>query len=173
MPTITVEDGSGVSGANSYVDVAYVDSFADDRGLDLPDTTLVKEQYIIKAMDYLGFFTDRLDGYKTATTNDLPFPRKEFYVNGEEIEDDEIPEELKQGLAQLVVEQHAGTALWPTAKTNTGEGYVTEKTLGPMTKKFSDKGQGSASSYGPTHIMSVAAFLNQVFPPRYTRTLRA
>lgn len=159
MPTIIVEDGTIVANANSYIDVTYLNAFATDRGFTLPSTTNEKEILIIKAMDYLE--AKCFKGEKSIADQELQWPRDNVYIDCELLNTDVIPEVLKRALAQLVVEQHLGTALYPVPRTSTVQGFVTQKTVGPLTKKFSAFG-GTVSSITPITIASVELFLQSI-----------
>ena len=52
---LIVEDGRGVSNANSYVSTEYADAFAKNRNYDtwLTQSNYVKRAAVIKAMDYV------------------------------------------------------------------------------------------------------------------------
>ena len=51
---LIVEDGSGLSGANSYASTAQADTYASDRGLTAwTGDTATKEAALIRATDYL------------------------------------------------------------------------------------------------------------------------
>jgi len=160
--TITVEDGSGVEDANSYIDEAFVTAFATSRGFTAPSTTELAEQYILKAMGYLNFYRPCFKGKKSLATNALAWPRTEVFIDGFEFSDSLIPDELRYAQAQLVIEQANGTPLYPTVLTSSTEGFVTQSTIGPLTEKYSDKGLGVTSQYKPIRIQSVMNFLDTV-----------
>lgn len=138
MPTLIIENGSGVDNANSYADVTYLDSYASDRGFSIPTTEDDKEVFLIRAFDYL---------YARLCDCVVFFP---------------IQDALKKAQCQLVVEQQNRTLLYPKPITSSTEGYVTEKTVGPLTKKFSPNIGGRAASSQPVRIASVEIWLNKI-----------
>lgn len=189
MPEITVEDGSGVDNANSYMTVAELTSFASDRGLVLPEDNEVKETFLIRAFDYLESMEPKFIGEKANADQETAWPRKpstgccsnhyghnDFkYLSGNSIdgltyegnngfpfESDEIPNALKKATAQLVVELQAGTPLFAQPLTNSNQGLVTLIKLGPMEQRFSDSGRGLAASQGPIRIASVEQYLKSL-----------
>lgn len=155
MPTLIVEDGTGVVDANSYIDLAYLESYAEDRGFTLPSTDEAKEILVVKAMDYIE--RKNFQGHKSVSDQELQWPRDGVYIDCELIDVDVIPEILKKAVAQLVVEQQAGIPLYPAPRTSTSEGFVTEKTVGPLTKKYSSF--GAVQTSGPISIPSVEVYL--------------
>jgi hypothetical protein len=98
MATIIVEDGTVVSGANSYVSEATLTTYATDRGYTLTTSTSV---LLIKAMDYL----ESLDfiGVKFSEEQDLQWPRSWVEVDGYAVDSDEIPQILKNGLCEIAL----------------------------------------------------------------------
>lgn len=160
MPTIVVEDGSNVANANSYVDLAYLSSYAEKRGLTLPQTQTDKEIFLLRAMDYLEVRRSDWQGVKSESDQPLQWPRKGVEIDCEAFPADAIPVELKNAQCQLVVEQQKRTPLFPKPRTSSSEGYVTEKTIGPLTKKFAYGGAGAAPMNRPIEIPTVEVFLS-------------
>lgn len=159
MPTLIIEDGTGVANANSYVDVAYLDIYAADRGLTIPTADTDKEIFLLKAMDYLEGRRAEYQGSKSVATQSLQWPRQLVQVDCSDVAIDSIPEELKKAQCQLVVEQQKRTLLYPAPITSSIEGLVTQKTVGPLTKKYAFNGKGLANPTKPIIIASVEMFL--------------
>ena len=159
MPTLIVENGTGVASANTYADVAYLVAYAADRGVAIPSTLEEQEQFLLQAMDYLAWFTDLFQGSKTTTTNALPWPRQDVEIDDVAFDKDSIPSQLKNAQSQLAVEQRAGVILFPRPRTSSVEGLVTEKSVGTLKKKFAFTGEGIANAQAPIKIMGVYLFL--------------
>ena len=155
MPLI-VEDGSGVEDANSYVDAVYLNSYAGDRGFTLPDDLDVKHELLCLAFDYLEARRGEYQGTKNKISQ---WPRDDVQIDCVDFDADSIPKELKDAQCQLVIEINNGVPLYPTPLTNATEGFVTEKTVGPLTKKFAATGRGAANPLRPTIMASVEALL--------------
>lgn len=162
MPTLIVEDGSIVTDANSYIDTAYLDSYASDRNLTIPTVEVDKETAILLAMDYIESFRMRFTGSKATELQSLQWPRKYAWVDCYEFADDEIPNELKKAVAQLVVEQQTHP-LYPVPLTSSFQGAVTETSIGPLTKKYSSSHSAVVSSRTPIAFATVLALLNPLF----------
>lgn len=130
---LIIEDGTGVSGANSYISVAEARAFADLRNLLLPSGDAQLEILIVKAFDYL----EALD-YKGEEANppqDASFPRKNLYIQGVLFPDSQIPFKLKQAQSQLVYEAQS-IDLQPT-----GNGKeVTKEKVDVVEVEYSEKG---------------------------------
>lgn len=103
---LVAEDGSGVSGANTYVDVTYVDSYCElmnyttwTGAADTETETKNKESAIYRSMQF--FETLKYLGAKVDYTYPLSFPRQYIYLGtGDEFPNDEIPEDLKKAVAE-------------------------------------------------------------------------
>ena len=120
---LTIEDGSGVVGANSYIDVAAARSYAVARGLALPAADGDVEALLIKAMDFIEAYRGDFQGLKTAATNSLQWPRTGVTLDGYPLAEDAIPQVLKDAQAQLAVDAQ-NVDLMPTG---TGREVVMER----------------------------------------------
>lgn len=98
MATIIVEDGSRVSGANSYISEAELNTYATDRGITIAGTDAV---LLIQAMDYIESLN--FIGYKSTDTQELQWPRTGVYLDAYPVDSDEIPQLLKDGLAEVAL----------------------------------------------------------------------
>ena len=106
MATIVVEDGTIVSGANSYVSEADLTTYATDRGVTLSTSTAV---LLILAMDYV----ESLDfiGYQYTEDQALSWPRTEAKKDGIYWYDsNEIPQKLIDGLCEVALAIDAGNS---------------------------------------------------------------
>jgi hypothetical protein len=120
---LTIEDGSGVAGANSYIDVATARTYAVARGLTLPAADGDVEALLIKAMDFIEAYRGDFQGIKTSATNPLQWPRTGVTLDGYPLAADSIPQVLKDAQAQLAVEAQ-NADLMPTG---TGREVVMER----------------------------------------------
>lgn len=126
---ITVEDGSNVPNANSYVTVAEFVAYAAERGVLIPVDAAQQEILLIKAMDYLESFHTRYYGVPSWTDQALAFPRYYNYA------DTGIPTALKK--AQMVLAIAAQTVeLFPTTSGTTRS--AKRQTVGPITIEYSE-----------------------------------
>ena len=140
MP-LTIEDGSGVADANSFVTVAEATAYAAARGLSLPATDAEKEQLLVKAADYLLSVEDRFKGERVAADQALSWPRKDVYLYGslEPLPDNQIPKALKNAQCQLAVDL-VNNDLQPTDQ---GKEVQTE-TVGPLSTTYFRSGTSVA-----------------------------
>ena len=89
MPLI-IEDGSVVSGANSYATYQEIEAYADARGIELAADS---EILAIQAMDYLQSLDYK--GDKVSALQSLKFPRSGVDVDGFTLDSDSVPYVLK------------------------------------------------------------------------------
>lgn len=133
--TLTIEDGTQVANANSYVTLAEARDYAKARGVKLTDFDDVLEQELIKAMDYLEAQRDNFKGVKTSSTQPLQWPRCGAYVDGAVVEPTTIPNELKNAQIRIAMEIDAGINPMPTAD---GSAFVISEKVGQLETKYSE-----------------------------------
>jgi len=142
MP-LTIEDGSGVAGANSYVTVAEIRAFADARGLSLPALDIDVEPLAVSATDWLETFRTRYQGSKTSPDQPLQWPRWPVIVDGYQVANDEIPVELKKAQMQAVADAASGVSL-----TGTGNAQVKREKVDVIEVEYFESQVGTSDSTG-------------------------
>lgn len=140
----TVEDGTGVAGANSYTTVAFADAYFLDRDNSVwaaiaDDAD--KEGYLIRATDYIeAVFGRRFLGEMAVYTNALSWPR----INVENIAENEIPLRLQKAAAEYALRAIDGPLMPDPKVDDTGLTVVTtRKAIGPIEKEFRPYGSTS------------------------------
>jgi len=96
---LVVEDGTLVTGADSYITLAEFKAWADKRGISYGTDEAVTQQ-IYRAMDYI----ESLDfiGQKSDENQSLQWPRDRVIIDGYYIDSDEMPAELKVAVYESV-----------------------------------------------------------------------
>jgi hypothetical protein len=103
---LVVEDGTGVSNANSYIDVAYFDTYWTDRGNTDAVAIVNKEPLLIQATDYIEtVYYGLWLGERLTTTQALEFPRVIDSV------DVGVSERLKKACCELALKANSGSLL--------------------------------------------------------------
>ena len=133
--TITVEDGSIISGANSYVSLAEARAYATARAKALPTDDTALSALLITSIDYLEGQRARYQGSKVSAEQELQFPREGVYIDGIELAPTVIPSILKQAQIRLAMEANAGVTLMPTRS----GGFVKKEEVGPIVTEYSEK----------------------------------
>jgi hypothetical protein len=139
---LTIEDGTLVAGADSYVTVAEAKAYATKRGsavfAALTDADI--EEYIILAMDYIEGFRSEFKGEKVSSTQALQWPRQYVYIDDVLISNTTIPAELKNAVIQSAIEATA-----ETLQPNTGGRTVTKERVDVVEVEYAAR--GAATDY--------------------------
>lgn len=105
MP-VTIENGTGIENADSYVSVTEARAYAAARGLTLPVADADVEKLLVKATDYIE--SEKCGRYKGTRTypaaNKLKWPRFGVVIDGYLVLENEIPIQLKHAQCQLAIE---------------------------------------------------------------------
>lgn len=125
--TLVVEDGTIVSGANSYVSDSDYTTYAAARGKTIGTSATIREQELILAMDYIESHRSQFKGLKVSSTQPLQWPRSGVYIDGFLIASDEIPTDLKSAQIEAAI-LASSTALLPSGSTQN----VQSEKLGEM-----------------------------------------
>lgn len=96
---LVVEDGTLVSGADSYVTLAEFKAWADKRGVTYGTDDAVTQQ-IYRAMDYIESLN--FIGEKSDENQALQWPRDQVVIDGYYIDSDEMPSELKVAVYESI-----------------------------------------------------------------------
>lgn len=102
---LVVENGSNVSGANTYVTLAEFKAWADERGITY-DTDAKVTEHIYRAMDFIE--RQNYQGRKANETQPLQWPRTDVLIDGYYVDATEIPKELKIALYEQINIEHLG-----------------------------------------------------------------
>lgn len=143
--TLIVEDGTGLSNAESYISVADATTYHANRGntawADLASDT-IREQHLRKATAYLDqMYSRRWQGSVINATMSLDWPRawvirEDFggFVRGENYYNyypsDEVPQEVKDATCEAALSSVAGLLL-----AEQGQGVIREK-VGPLEVEY-------------------------------------
>jgi hypothetical protein len=137
MALIT-EDGTGVTGANSYIDVAFLDAWALSRNYDLSAYDTVKKEAAIQiaSQDWTDLFHS-FKGDALTTTQGLKMPTVDTVYD----------DKWRNVVAMAVYMQLRGLLLVDTAALSTAGTIESEaKQLGPMSKSTT-YAKGTAQTY--------------------------
>ena len=92
---LIIEDGTQVNGSNSYATDAEFAAHAAIRGFVIPATEALRDELMIKSMDYLSGMEPNMKGERVSSTQSLSYPRTGVSIYGFIIESDTIPVRLK------------------------------------------------------------------------------
>lgn len=102
---MVVEDGTGLSNADSFVSVAYADTYFTTRGVSAWASLTNKEALLIKATDYIeAVYSESWKGVTLNDTQSLSFPRI--------IDDATVyPDRLLKAVCELALKANSGDLL--------------------------------------------------------------
>jgi hypothetical protein len=104
---VTVEDGTGVTGANSYVSRADYISYAATIGVTIADDADADYQ-LIKAAEFIDRHRENLKGYKVTRDQAMEWPRSDVIIDCWSYDQDEIPSHLTKCQMALALDINAG-----------------------------------------------------------------
>lgn len=109
--SLTIEDGTEVSSADSYTtDVEFV-AYAAARGYTIPSTEELRDVIQIKAVDYLASLENVYKGVRVTSTQSLSYPRDGVVLNGYTLASDTIPQDLKNAQMELAFQVYTNELL--------------------------------------------------------------
>lgn len=136
--TITVEDGSGIAGANSYASLSDFRAYAELRGLTIPADDTAAEALLIRAADVMNGIKwlpgDSLE-HKTYPGAYLAWPRSDVWLRGRLLPPDSVPREIVYGQMALAAEIMADDAAPP--ETAVGP-VILERVEGAVTVEYAE-----------------------------------
>lgn len=162
------EDGTGVPLANAYVDVAFVDAYAIDRGFTAwTGTAGVKQEALIRATDHIERIHGQwFRGFKRTETQGLEWPRQDAFDNNDFLFK-EIPKQLQEATSEYAIRAllygvltpdpppkypRQGLGLGdtlPTVSSQSGTVSLSRDKVGPIEteRRFDTKRSGELDSY--------------------------
>lgn len=132
--TLIIEDGSNVSGANSYCTLTEIREYALQRGVTLTLNDSKLEVYSFKAMDYLEGKGDEYKGLRSNSDQSLSWPRMDVVIEGVDFPVDDIPQAVKNAQCRLCMDVSAGIDLLPTIE---GGKFIVKETIGALSTEYS------------------------------------
>lgn len=138
---LTVEDGSGVAGADSYISLADARAILTPLGQDLNVDDTTAEQQLRNAVYYLEAYRKQFKGLKNAQSNPLQWPRSGVWIDGYSITNTTIPDDLKRAQVYAAYEIEAGGSLQANS---TGENVKMKEVGGAIKVEFFNSGAGAA-----------------------------
>ena len=112
--SLTVEDGTEVSGAESYITVADALAYHANLGNSAWAllTTAQQEQNLRKATNYMvQIYGIRWQGVRVTATQSLDWPRSGVYAHGFAVDTDIVPDAVQNACAELALKAAAGELL--------------------------------------------------------------
>lgn len=142
---LNIEDGSGLSSADSYISLVDARIYAANYGYTLPEDDALAEISLRRAVAYLDLQERFLSGERLTLTQSLAWPRKNSYkyAGNTSIPSDAVPSDIKN--AQVIAAEYYG-ANETAREVSTGQNVI-EETVGPITTKYSEGSGDGAKTY--------------------------
>ncbi len=135
---LIVEDGTEVSGANSYTAHTDLATYATLRDVTLTAVEAEREALLVEAMDALAGYNWK--GERVTTTQDLAWPRYGVYRDSQLLASDEIPRELFYGQLALAIAAIDNT-LMPVQPAQGKGPIIGERVEGAIDIKYANSGK--------------------------------
>lgn len=101
---LIVEDGTGLSNAESFCSVIEASSYFQARGNESWADVENKEAALRKATDYMqGAYRGRWKGYRATQTQALEWPRRNIWFDDLIIQHNSVPVEVRRACAELAL----------------------------------------------------------------------
>lgn len=155
---LVVEDGTGLSNADSYVSINDARVEANALGLSLPANTTDAESALRNGARYVNGFEGRFSGSRLVDDQALSFPREDsikcFGTNCIDIASNAIPRDLKLGQVLAAVEYGKGVDVTPN---DDGLSIQSEEVTGAVKVQYFDNGKTGAD-------VTLTASINAIKP---------
>ena len=135
--TLIVEDGSIVTGADSFVSLTDARTLADKFGWTLPVDDGDAESALRNGAAYIGLQEPSLCGTRVSALQSLPFPRQGISLYGFPFANDAIPPQVIQAQIAAAVEYGKGSDVRGST-----DGRITtmERVEGAVTVQYANNG---------------------------------
>ena len=141
----TVEDGTGIADATSYVDVAYAEDYL---GTDWVATVEAQQDALIRGSEYADArWGVRLKSVPLTSEQGLEIPRYAMFDRyGILVEG--VPNDWKKAICLYAKAQAVNGSLYPTTPTSTSKEVLGKTTkVGPITTSVTYRDAGTAGSW--------------------------
>lgn len=137
---LVVEDGTGLSDAQTYATVDYIKTYTRTRGISFPTANNEIERLLILAMDALRGLDYK--GERATREQALDWPRIDVEIDGYEYASTEIPRELIELQCIYAIELYKGVDLLPTVSGNTS-GPIIGRTVEGISTQYAESGRAN------------------------------
>lgn len=158
--SVTVEDGSIVTGANSYVSRADYIAYALTLGVVIADDATADAQ-LIKAAEFIDRHAANLKGWTVERDQPMQFPRSGVYIDDWYWDSDEIPRQVVLCQMAFALDINDGIDLYNRPQ-NPGIGVKSKRVEGVVTVEYAvGDGTGQKLTRSSTGDALLASLLNR------------
>lgn len=167
--TLTVEDGTGLPSANSYISVADADAYFAERGnaawaaLD----NAAKEVALIQGTEFIDLrWGQKLKGGQVSTEQALAFPRSGVYsAQGALYSADSVPRRVALACCEYALQSTAGALYGTPAAPSSGEVKKKKVQVGPVVTE-TEYFDGATGSVGMLSVPKADAYMKPFIKSR-------
>jgi hypothetical protein len=152
---IVVEDGTGLRGANSYINTSFIADYFNDQRITRWDALdqSHKDTALVTASQFIDLSFTWIGKRKTIAQG-LSWPRVEAYWPGTEVLIGGIPNPVQKAAAEaawiVLDREDDGASLFPIIE----DEQVKREKLGPMEQEFFEKkAAGNETAYGILNLL--------------------
>lgn len=140
---LIVEDGTIVTGADSYISLIDAKALAAKYGWVLPDDDASAEAALRNGANYIGLQEDMLCGTRVSAAQSLSYPRKGVKLYGYPVAEDVIPQQVITAQIAAAVEYGKGTDVRASS-----DGRITthEEVVGAVVVEYANNGVTGATT---------------------------
>jgi len=153
MPLV-VEDGTGVSGADSYISLVNARSYLGNRNRSLNADDLEAEKQLRVAFDFID--NVHFIGEPVVFNQDSAWPRKFVYLNGTLIDSNVVPNVVGFAQAHLAAAIEEGVDIFPVQQIGR---KVAAEEVGPIKTEFFESGSEQLGASVPQVKMLLRPYL--------------
>ena len=148
---LIIEDGSIVDNANAFTTDQEFKDYANLRCMAVPPTEPARDALQILAMDYLFDIESSLQGVRTNSDQELPFPRVGVCARNKNISSNAIPKDIKRAVMELALQANTSELLVSASQQN-----IQREKLGDLEVEYF-----SGGSWAQVRTDRANAYLNE------------
>lgn len=154
--SLIVEDGSIVSGADSYISLADARALAAKYGWDLPADDTEAEQALRNGAGYVGLQEPAMCGSRVSAAQELAYPRRGITLYGFDVASNTIPSQVIRAQVAAAVEYGNGTDVRASSD---GRATSLERVEGAVTVQYFNNGSTGSTVEITTALDALAPLL--------------
>lgn len=131
---LTVEDGTKVTGSDTYVSRADFIAYAAKQGVTVADEG-ASDVYLIKAAEFIEAHDPMLKGERATRDQSMCYPRADLVLNNFTWDSNEIPTQVIKLQQELALDLIAGIDIWNPPQSGS-QGVKKEEVVGAVVVEY-------------------------------------
>ena len=168
--TLIVEDGTGVTGADTYVSLADARTRATTLGVSISSTDGTAELQLQQATLYIDrTYRQQFQGVKLEVDQPLQFPRTPVVVDNILLDSDGIPQELIDAEIYAAAQLESGESFYTNQE---GKNIKLEEITGAIKQEYFNNGRSSTQVIFSNIEETIKPLLGQGSMGKYSYSVR-